>query len=68
MLTGWIKQVHDLMSVQAETFERPTILLARYIVEHMLTYADVCCRMLSYARAPHYLARQVLSGAYADVC
>jgi hypothetical protein len=42
MLTGWIKQVHDLMSVQAETFERPTILLARYIVEHMLTYADVC--------------------------
>ena len=42
MLTWWMNQVHDLMSVQAETFERPTILLARYLVERMLTYADVC--------------------------
>ncbi len=42
MLTGWMKQVHNLMSVQAETFERPTILLVRSLVEHMLTYADVC--------------------------
>ena len=26
--TGWMKNVNDLMSVQAETFDRPTILLA----------------------------------------